>query len=183
MDPAMNYPGTSGPHLVPPYTLLGGPENLKLLFDTTMTLLQQMAADNQRNARGYAAIDLRRAENAATVDHLANMNVVISAQTGDTSNQQTASPIRTGIGDTMAASAYPANRATDTASAGVAAGVTESVQTNITAQVAEMVTQVGTLTTMVQNMAGDVTTALQALADSNAAIASALTGLKPTPAA
>jgi hypothetical protein len=177
--PAMQYPGTSGPHLVPPYTLLGGPENLKLLFDNAMALLQQSVADNQANSRAYAAINLRRAENAATIDHLSNVNAVISAQTGQTSDQQTTSPIRTGAGDNLAAGAVPSNRVTDTAAAGIAAAVTESVQTNVTAQVAEIVTQVGALTTMVNNLAGNVTTALQALADSNAAIASALTALQP----
>src|ERR1700683_1989628 len=139
MDPVVApTPYTSGPHMIPPYTLLGGPENLKLLFDTTMGILQQSVIDNQVNARAYNAINLRRAENAATVDHLANMNVVISAQTGDTSDQQTVSPIRTGVGDTVASSAYPANRATDQASAGIAAAVAESVQTNVTTQISAL---------------------------------------------
>ena len=165
-----NY--TSSPHMVPPYTLLGGPENIKLLFDTTMALLQQSIADNQADARGMAAIGRRRAENAATVDHLANINAVISAQTGDTSGQQTVSPIRTGAGDNVAAGAVPSNRTIDDAAAGIAAAVTESVQTNVT-------TQVSALTEQVAALGGTITTALQALADSQAAIASALTALSP----
>ena len=172
VNPFPAYPGTSGPHLIPPYTLLGGPENLKLLFDYTMAILLQSTADNQRNARGYASIDLRRAENAATVDHLANMNVVISAQAGDTSTQQTDSPIRTGAGDNLAAGAAPANRSIDTATAAVAAAVAESVQTNVT-------TQISALTEQISALGGTVTTALQALADSNAAIAAALGSLAP----
>jgi hypothetical protein len=173
------YPATSAPHLVPPYSLLGGPENIKYLFDRMMMLDNQAALDNQSNARAYAALNLRRAENAATIDHLGSLNAVISAQTGDTSDQQTTDPIRTGIADTMAAASYTPNRAVDTASAGISAADLESVQTNVTAQVAEVVTQVATLSEMVQSMAGNVTTALQALADSNALIASALSALAP----
>jgi hypothetical protein len=176
----MSYPGTSGPHLVPPYTLLGGPENLKLLFDNVMQVMQQGITDNQANARAYAAINLRRAENAATVDHLANMNVVISAQTGDTSNQQTVSPIRTGTGDTVAASAYTPNRTVDTANGAVAAGIAESVQTNVTSQVSALSEQITAL-------GGMITTALQAVSDSNASVAAsfatmaaALTALAPS---
>jgi hypothetical protein len=177
----MQYPGTSGPHLVPPYTLLGGPENLKLLFDNAMALMQQSVADNQRNARAYAAIDLRRAENAATIDHLSNVNAVISAQTGQTSDQQTTSPIRTGTGDNLAAGAAPTNRVTDTAGNAVAAGIAESVQTNVT-------TQISALTEQVLALGGTITTGLQAISDTNASIAAslaamaaALTALKPSP--
>jgi hypothetical protein len=177
------YPGTSAPHLVPPYTLLGGPENIKYLFDRMMMLDNQAALDNQANARAYAALNLRRAENAATIDHLGSLNAVISAQTGDTSDQQTTSPIRTGLGDTMAGAVYPANRATDQASAGIAAAIAESVQTNVT-------TQVAALTEQVLALGGTITTGLQALSDSNASIAAslaamaaALTALSPAPKA
>jgi hypothetical protein len=166
--------GISSPHQIPPYTLLGGPENIKLLFDNAMALMQQSVADNQANARALADLNLRRATNSATIDHLGNLNAVISAQAGDTSSQQTVSPVRTGVGDTVAASAYPADRSVDTASAGIAAAVTESVQTNVTSQVSALAAQIGTLTTMVNDLAGSVTTNLQAVADSNAAIAAAL---------
>jgi len=180
-DPASvcSYPSTSSPHLVPPYTLLGGPENIKLLFDSVMQLMQQSVADNQANSRAYAALNLRRAENAATIDHLGSLNAVISAQTGDTSGQQTVSPIRTGIGDTMAAAAYPANRSTDQSSAAIAAGIAESVQTNVT-------TQVSALTEQVAALGATITTTVQSLADSQASIAAsfavmaaALSALKP----
>ena len=170
------------PPETPYVSLLGGHENMKLLFDNAMALMQQSIADNQANARAYQAINLRRAENAATIDHLGSLNAVISAQTGDTSNQQTTDPIRTGIADTMAAASYTPNRTADVSAAGIAAAVTESVQTNVTAQVAEIATQVATLSEMVQAMAGNVTTALQALADSNALIASALSALAPAAA-
>lgn len=180
MDPIAPVPyGTSMPHMIPPYTLLGGPENVKLLFDTIMGLQTQMLADNQANARAYAALNLRAAENAAIASHFVNMNVVISAQTGDTSGQQTTSPIRTGTGDAVAAAAYTPNRTTDTADAAVAAGIAESVQTNVT-------TQVSALSEQITALGGMITTALQAVSNSNAsvaasfaAMAAALTALAP----
>jgi hypothetical protein len=177
------YPGTSAPHLVPPYTLLGGPENIKYLFDRMMMLDNQAALDNQSNARAYAALNLRRESNAATIEHLGQLNAVISAQTGDTSDQQTVSPIRTGAGDNLAAGSVPSNRTIDTASAGIAAGIVESVQTNIT-------TQVSALTEQILALGGTITTGLQAVSDSNASIAAslatmaaALTALAPAPKA
>jgi hypothetical protein len=171
MDPC-TYPATSGPHLVPPYTLLGGPENMKVIFDRFAALMGDGATDNQSNSRAWAAHNLRVATNAATIDNLAQLNLLVSAQSGDTSAQQTTSPIRTGTGDTVASSAYPANRATDQASAAIAAGIAESVQTNVT-------TQISALTEQITALGGTITTALQALADSNALIASALSALAP----
>ncbi len=170
MDPL--NPSISYPHLVPPYTLLGGPENVKLLYDTIMSLMTQGVADNQANARAYNALNLRAAENAAVASHFVNMNVVIAAQTGGTSGQQTTSPIRTGVGDTLAASAYPANRAVDVGAAGIstaneaiAAAIAKSVNDTITTE----------LSTLQQT--------IQALADAQATIAAALTKLAtgPTP--
>lgn len=170
---------TSGPHMIPPYTVLGGPENLKLLFDNVMQTMQQSIVDNQVNARAYAAINLRRSENAATVDHLANMNVVISAQSGDTANQSQSDPTRTAAADNLAAGAAPTNRVTDTAGNAVAAAIAESVQTNVT-------TQVSALSEQVLALGGTITAGLQAVSDSNASIAaslaamaSALTALAP----
>lgn len=77
--------------------------------------------------RVFRDIAQRRAQNAATFDKaidaitaLAIAAGQISTQTGDTEAQQTVTPIRTGIGDTMAAASYPANRTIDTATAGTA---------------------------------------------------------------
>lgn len=78
-------------------------QNIKALLDRYVALLGQGAEDNQSNARAYAAINLRRAENAATVDHLANIGLLQLGQTGATENQQTVSPVRTGTGDAIAA--------------------------------------------------------------------------------
>jgi hypothetical protein len=179
MSDVCTYPATSGPHLVPPYTLLGGPENMKVIFDRFSALMGQGAEDNQANSRAWNAFNLGAATDAALIKHLAQLNLVTSSQTGDTSAQQTTSPIRTGIGDTMAAASYPPNRVTDTASAAVAAGIAESVQTNVT-------TQVSALSEQITALGATITTAVQELADSNASIAAsfsvlaaALTALAP----
>lgn len=79
--------------LIPAHPLLGREENMKLLFDLTMSLNQQAMIDNQINAR-------RRHSNDAAYDHLVSMAVAAalatSVQTGETENQQTVSPGRTG---------------------------------------------------------------------------------------
>ena len=77
-----------------------------------------------------------------------------------------------GAADALAAAAYTPNRTVDTASAGISAADLESVQTNVT-------TQISALTEQITALAGGVTTALQAVADSNALIASALSALAP----
>jgi hypothetical protein len=147
------YAGTSGPHLIPPYTLLGGPENMKVIFDRFAALMGQGVEDNQNNARAWANLSLRQATNAATIDNLAAMGTIISGQTGDTSNQQTTSPRRTGAGDTDAAGSATANRSVDNATAG-------------TAQAAS----VGLAATFQQ--------VLQAISDNNAVIAQAMQTLQ-----
>jgi hypothetical protein len=172
------------PNLSPAVThqpsLLGGAENMKLLFDDTLSFLSRVRTNASGFDNAWNAYALSIATDAQTAKHLANINAVISGQTGQSADQQTVSPIRTGAADNLAAGGAPTNRVTDAAGNAIAAGNAESVQTNVTAQVAEMVTQVGTLTTMVTSMNANVTTALQALADSNTLIASALSALKST---
>lgn len=164
------------PNLVPNVThqptLLGGAENIKLLFDEELDNRRERLADQ----RAWEVHKLRMAGNQEAFDNFIRFTTAgataTSQQTGQTANEQAVSPIRTGTGDTVAASAYPANRATDTAVASVAAAVAESVQTNVT-------TQISALTEQITGLGGTITTALQALADSNALIASALSALKP----
>lgn len=159
------------PNLSPAVThqpsLLGGAENMKLLFDDTMSDISAGRKMNQRHADAWETLRYRVAHENQTVAHLAQLNVVISAQTGDTAGQQTVSPIRTGAGDNVAAGATPANRIVDTTGA-VAAGAVNSATAqatlnNVTAQLAELATQ--------------VTGLAQALTDSNAAIAALLAQL------
>lgn len=73
--------------------------------------------------------------------HLADIGAITAAQVGDTSSLQTTSPIRTGVGDTMAAASYPANRAIDTSDAtvSVAAADVATANASIAAAVANFI--------------------------------------------
>lgn len=82
------------PNITHQPSLLGGAENMKLLFDNIMAL-------TLANQRGYDAIAVRRAENAATVDHMVNVGAVLSGQIGVTEGQQTVSPAATSAGEAI----------------------------------------------------------------------------------
>jgi len=84
-------------------SLLGGAENIKLLFDEEL--------DNRRESlarqRAWEAVSLdlaqtasRRAQNAATIDHAINAGIVLSGQVGTTEGQQTVSPAGTAASET-----------------------------------------------------------------------------------
>jgi hypothetical protein len=115
----------------PPYSLAGGPENLKLLFDEEL--------DNRRESlarqRAWEAISLdqaqtasRRAQNAATIDHAINAGIVLAGQVGTTEGQQTVSPAGTAASET-------------TKGAVAAAGAGEAVSAEaVTASVANLAT-------------------------------------------
>jgi len=89
------------PNLAPQVThqpsLLGGAENIKLLFDEEL--------DNRRerlsNDRAWEVLKLRTANEAQTVSHMTEMNAVISAQVSNIETQQTVSPVRTATGDAI----------------------------------------------------------------------------------
>ncbi len=98
----------TNPNLSPVVThqpsLLGGAENIKLLFDEEL--------DNRRESlarqRAWEAISLdlaqtasRRAQNAATIDHAINAGIVLSGQVGTTEGQQTVSPAGTAASETV----------------------------------------------------------------------------------
>jgi hypothetical protein len=93
-----NFPN---PNLTPQVThqpsLLGGAENIKLLFDEEL--------DNRRerlsNDRAWEVLKLRTANEAQTVSHMTEMNAVISAQVSNIETQQTVSPVRTATGDAI----------------------------------------------------------------------------------
>jgi hypothetical protein len=104
-------------------TLLGGAENIKLLFDEELDSRRETLA----RARAWEAIalsqaqnDLRRQQNAATIDHLAQIGLLQIGQTGATENQQTVSPVSRGEGDSAVAQSYPPNRAIDVANPAIA---------------------------------------------------------------
>ena len=130
-------------------SLLGGAENMKLLFDDTMSFLSE-------NRRAYGSMQLRAAEDAQTIKHFANLSYLNAQQTGDTANQQTVSPIRTATGDNLVAGAAPANRVVDETGA-VAAGAVNSATAqatlgNVTAQLADLTTQVAGLAALVSQI-------------------------------
>ena len=137
-------------------SLLGGAENIKLLFDEELDSRRETLA----RQRAWEAISLdlaqtasRRAQNAATFDHAINAGIILSGQVGTTSAQQTTSPVRTASGDNLAAGASPANRIVDetgaVAAGGVNASVAEAALGNVTAQLADLVTQVAGLAALI----------------------------------
>jgi hypothetical protein len=75
--------------------LLGGAENIKLLFDEEL----DNRRENLASQRAWEAVKLdqaqiasRRAQNAATFDKAVDAAIAISVQTGQTEAQQTVSP-------------------------------------------------------------------------------------------
>jgi len=126
---------TPNPNLVPAVThqptLLGGAENMKLLFDEEL----DSRRETQARQRAWEAIALdqaqianRRAQNAATIDHAINAGLVLSQQVGTTEGQQTVSPAGVAASET-------------TKGAVAAAGAGEAVSAEaVTANVANLFT-------------------------------------------
>lgn len=97
-------------------TLLGGAENMKLLFDEELDSRRETLA----RQRAWEDLSLRRAQNAATIDHAINAGLILQGQVGATESAQTVSPVSRGEGDSATAQAYTPNRTVDVAAAGVA---------------------------------------------------------------
>lgn len=106
--------------------------NFKALYDDTQSDVSNNRKSLMRHQDAWESLRLRNANFAASVDHALLAGIVLSGQVGVAQGQQTVSPIRTGVGDTMAASAYPANRAVDVASA-----VTASANADIAAAISK----------------------------------------------
>lgn len=132
-------------------SLLGGAENMKLLFDDTMADLSDGRKMSRRHADAWETLRLKQAQNLEFATHLANVNAVNAGQTGATENQQSVSPVRTGVADNVAAGATPANRITDTTGA-VAGGAVNSATAQATLN--NVTAQLGELTTLVASLAG-----------------------------
>jgi hypothetical protein len=94
--------------------------NFKLLYDDTSSDISINRKSLFRHQDAWETLRLRNSQFAASFDHALLAAVAIANQTGSTDNQAAITPIRTGIGDTMAAASYPANRTIDTATAGTA---------------------------------------------------------------
>jgi hypothetical protein len=111
--------------------LIGGPENIKLLFDEEL----DSRREGQGNQRAWESVKLdqaqiasRRAQNAASFDKAIDAIVAVSIATGQTENQQTVSPAGTAASET-------------TKGAVAAAGAGEAVSAEtVTANVANLMT-------------------------------------------
>lgn len=149
-------------------SLLGGAENMKLLFDSQMALIQQLTADGQENARAWRAHDLRLATQAGDYDFAVKMGSVIAAQAGETQQQAPNSAIRTGAADTQtqqpAGAVYPPIRNVDQSGATATAGV-QAAQEQIAANIAalsDVVTKLAdALSSVLVNAAGGASTPSQ----------------------
>lgn len=75
--------------------------NAKLGYDSAAQTQHQSLMDNQEDSRAWAALKLRIANNAATVDHLANVAALATDQTGQTENQTQVTPVRQATGDAI----------------------------------------------------------------------------------
>jgi hypothetical protein len=155
MDPIQCYP-TQVP------TLIGSAENMKLLFDDTMSDISHNRKSMIRHQDAWETLRLMQAQNAAIASHAINMNVVISAQTGDTDTQASVTPIRTAAADTEnqqpAGAVYPPIRNVDQG----AATATNVVQTAMAG---------------VATAAEGIATASQSIADAVANLMNALTAV------
>jgi len=93
MEPNVNLT----PNVTHQPSLLGGAENIKLLFDEEL--------DNRRETlarqRAWEDLSLRRASNAATIDHAINAGIVLAGQVGTTEGQQTVSPAGTSASEAI----------------------------------------------------------------------------------
>lgn len=116
MEPNSNL----SPQVTHQPSLLGGAENMKLLFDDTMSDMSASRKMAARHADAWETLRFRIASNGAAYDHAVSMGSVLAAQAGTTEGQQTVSPARTAASDNLAAGIAPANRAIDVATAGVA---------------------------------------------------------------
>jgi hypothetical protein len=105
MEPNANL----SPQITHQPSLLGGAENMKLLFDNTMALTQAALLDNQRDAR-------RRASNDADFDHLVSMSAA-AALLNATQAGEDSTTTATQAGQGTVATAAGAE---ETANAGVA---------------------------------------------------------------
>lgn len=115
MEPNVNLT----PNVTHQPSLLGGAENIKLLFDEEL--------DNRRETlarqRAWEDLSLRRASNAATIDHAINAGIVLAGQVGTTEGQQTVSPAGTSASEAI-------KGAVGTAAAGEAVSA-EAISANV----------------------------------------------------
>lgn len=157
MDPSTDStPVATCPVFVPPHMIIGGSDIAKTAFEGFSADMREVTARSLSNARAWDQIAQDSARRSLDFYSLVSFNAAVAGQTGDTSNQQTTSPVRTGAADNVAAGATPANRITDETGA-VAGGAVESATAqatlaNVTAQVGELAAQVSSLTALVAQL-------------------------------
>lgn len=127
--------------------------NFKLLYDDTSSDISLNRKSLFRHQDAWETLRLRNAQFSASFDHALLASVAISNQTGQAEDQQAVTPIRTATGDNIAAGSTPANRVVDETGA-VAAGAINSATAadafgNVTAQLADLTTQVAALAALV----------------------------------
>lgn len=160
------------PNLSPAVThqpsLLGGAENIKLLFDEEL--------DNRREAlarqRAWEAISLdqaqtasRRAQNAASFDKAMDTVTALAAQIGITEGQQTVSPAGTAASETTKGAVAAAGAGEAVSAEGITANVVNlftSLTPVIASSLATAISQtIAALVPVVTNAAGGASTPSQ----------------------
>jgi hypothetical protein len=150
-------------------SLLGGAENIKLLFDEELDSRRETLA----RARAWEAISLeqaqisnRRSQNAATIDHAINANLVLSAQVGSTEGQQTVSPAGTAASETTKGAVAAAGASEAVSAAGITANIVNlftALTPVIASSLATAISQtISALVPVVVNASGGASTPSQA---------------------
>jgi len=140
------------PRIVHQPSLLGGAENIKLLFDEELDNRREVLA----RQRAYEDLNLRRAQNAATVDHFINMGAALAGQIGVSEGQQTVSPAGTAASETAKGAVADAGAGIATAAEGIATAnqsIADAVANLVNALTAVVVTSVGGASTPSQTTA------------------------------
>ena len=127
--------------------------NAKLAYDSAAQLQHQSLADNQSDSRAWQAFKLSVAHDAQVVKHLSEVGVLTATQTGETENEQTVSPIRTGTGDVIAGAAGVSADAIAASLGNLATTIAGAVAQAFAALVPVLVTAAGGASTPSQTQA------------------------------
>lgn len=139
--------------------------NFKHGYDVAFSRDNQAILDNQEDARAWAQLKLRAAQNAASFDHFMNMTAAAATataqQTGQTEDEQTVSPVRSATGDAIVGgvgvsaeevAANVANIAT-TLTPVIASALSTAISQTLAAVLPALVTAVGGASTPSQTKA------------------------------
>jgi hypothetical protein len=75
--------------------------NMKQMIEDNMEHSRRRISNDADFDKAMNQIVIAGAQDAATLKHLAAVNLLTASQTGDTENQQTVSPVRTATGDAI----------------------------------------------------------------------------------